>query len=59
MTRNGERIEAQFSEEVKGRLFPILGLVNPVQLDTNLGDQPFNSTNAQAVIEPGESLTLE
>lgn len=33
-TRNGKKIDGNF-ENVQGRLFPLLGLVDPVELETN------------------------
>ncbi|KAI9685134.1 MAG: hypothetical protein M1822_004721 [Bathelium mastoideum] len=39
-TKNGEKLEWEFSD-VRGRLFPLLGVAARVDLETNFGTKPF------------------
>ncbi|KAI9699589.1 MAG: hypothetical protein M1820_007088 [Bogoriella megaspora] len=39
-TRNGEKMDTVF-EDVKGRLFPLVGVCDVLELETNFGTKPF------------------
>ena len=60
MTHNGKVIETEYFDEVRGRLFPLLGLTDRVELVTNFGNEPFRWTSTQAVTTNGvEGLRKE
>lgn len=54
-TKNGEKIETSFFQDVRGRLFPIMGFDQiDIEVDTNFGTRPFLWKDGQVVAEEDE-----